>query len=73
LAAVLDGSGVLVAWDNDFPGFRRFYVDDPFGNRLEFMEQLAPVSWESPAVSPRADVRIMGGCSRRAIRHSRAL
>jgi catechol 2,3-dioxygenase-like lactoylglutathione lyase family enzyme len=44
LAAALDESGVLVAWDNDFPGFRRFYADDPFGNRLEFMEQLTPVS-----------------------------
>jgi hypothetical protein len=23
---------------HDFPGFRRFYAHDPFGNRLEFLE-----------------------------------
>ena len=27
-----------VTIDNDLPGFRRFYTNDPFGNRLEFME-----------------------------------
>ena len=26
-----------VRWDDDLPGFRRFYVDDPFGNRIEIM------------------------------------
>ena len=26
-----------VRWDSDLPGFRRFYVDDPFGNRLELL------------------------------------
>lgn len=26
--------------DGDLPGFHRIYVDDPFGNRLEFMEAL---------------------------------
>jgi catechol 2,3-dioxygenase-like lactoylglutathione lyase family enzyme len=30
-----------VTWDADFPGFRRIYAHDPFGNRLEFLE---PVS-----------------------------
>lgn len=29
--------GVEVRPDEDFPGFRRFYVDDCFGNRLEFL------------------------------------
>jgi catechol 2,3-dioxygenase-like lactoylglutathione lyase family enzyme len=27
-----------VAWDDDFPGFRRVYAHDPFGNRLEFLQ-----------------------------------
>ncbi|GLZ47536.1 glyoxalase [Actinomycetospora sp. NBRC 106375] len=31
-------TGQDVTWDGDFPGFRRFYAHDPFGNRLEFLE-----------------------------------
>ncbi len=27
-----------VLWDSDFPGFRRVYAHDPFGNRLEFLQ-----------------------------------
>ena len=26
-------------WDTDFPGFRRIYAHDPFGNRLEFLQR----------------------------------
>ena len=26
-------------WGENFPGHRRFYVDDPVGNRLEFLQQ----------------------------------
>jgi catechol 2,3-dioxygenase-like lactoylglutathione lyase family enzyme len=26
-----------VRWDDDLAGFQRFYVDDPFGNRLEVL------------------------------------
>ncbi len=29
---------VPVTWDDDFPGFHRFYSEDPFGNRLEFLQ-----------------------------------
>jgi hypothetical protein len=25
-------------FDDDFPGMRRFYSEDPHGNRLEFLE-----------------------------------
>ena len=32
-------SGVAVVEDEPLPGFSRFYVSDPFGNRLEFLEQ----------------------------------
>ena len=38
LAGVLEGAGRAVLWDDDFPGHDRFYADDPFGNRLEFLE-----------------------------------
>jgi catechol 2,3-dioxygenase-like lactoylglutathione lyase family enzyme len=37
LAARLETAGVAVHWDDDFPGHDRFYADDPFGNRLEFL------------------------------------
>jgi hypothetical protein len=38
LAAALEAAGVGVSWDGEFPGHRRFYASDPFGNRLEFLE-----------------------------------
>lgn len=31
-------AGLDVAPDDDLPGYRRFYADDCFGNRLEFLE-----------------------------------
>ena len=40
LAERLAGAGSPVTWDPDFPGHRRFYVDDPFGNRLEVLEPM---------------------------------
>lgn len=40
LAARFTAAGVDVTWDDNFPGFSRFYADDPFGNRLEFLEPL---------------------------------
>jgi catechol 2,3-dioxygenase-like lactoylglutathione lyase family enzyme len=38
LAQRLGAHGAAPRWDEDLPGYRRFYVDDPFGNRLEFLE-----------------------------------
>lgn len=38
LAVSLERAGRPVAWDDGFPGYARFYADDPFGNRLEFLE-----------------------------------
>ena len=38
LATHLQTSGIKVSWDENFPGFSRFYSSDPFGNRLEFLE-----------------------------------
>ena len=36
----LEAAGYPVTWDSGFPGMRRFYSQDPFGNRLEFLESL---------------------------------
>ncbi|HEY4551650.1 MAG TPA: VOC family protein [Bacillaceae bacterium] len=33
-------SGIAVKEDGRLPGAKRFYVSDPFGNRLEFLEWL---------------------------------
>jgi catechol 2,3-dioxygenase-like lactoylglutathione lyase family enzyme len=37
LAQRLADHGVDVEWDDNFPGFRRFYAFDAVGNRLEFL------------------------------------
>jgi len=36
----LAARGVPVAWDDAFPGYRRCYLHDPHGNRLELLEPL---------------------------------
>jgi catechol 2,3-dioxygenase-like lactoylglutathione lyase family enzyme len=41
LADRLAEHGVEVEWDDNFPGFRRCYVADPHGNRLELLEPRA--------------------------------
>jgi catechol 2,3-dioxygenase-like lactoylglutathione lyase family enzyme len=38
LVARLAEHGREVRWDEDLPGHRRCYVDDPVGNRLELLE-----------------------------------
>lgn len=35
LAGRLQGSGARVVWDEVLPGVRRFFTEDPWGNRLE--------------------------------------
>ncbi|MEU7041370.1 VOC family protein [Streptomyces varsoviensis] len=39
-AARLAQHGAQVQWDENLPGHRRFYSQDPAGNRLEFLEPL---------------------------------
>ena len=34
----LEKAGVPIIQDETVPGVRRFYVNDPFGNRLEFIQ-----------------------------------
>jgi catechol 2,3-dioxygenase-like lactoylglutathione lyase family enzyme len=36
--AALEAAGVSVSPDTRVPHVRRFYVSDPFGNRLEFIQ-----------------------------------
>jgi catechol 2,3-dioxygenase-like lactoylglutathione lyase family enzyme len=36
----LQAAGIEVVWDTPLDGYHRFYVSDPFGNRLEFMERI---------------------------------
>jgi catechol 2,3-dioxygenase-like lactoylglutathione lyase family enzyme len=37
LAARLAAAGRAVEWDERWPGVRRFYTRDPFGNRVELL------------------------------------
>ncbi|MEU4168659.1 glyoxalase [Streptomyces sp. NPDC026665] len=38
-AARIAAAGFPVTWDGDLPGHRRFFSEDPVGNRLEFLER----------------------------------
>ncbi|WP_367042745.1 VOC family protein [Streptomyces sp. Je 1-332] len=38
----LTSRGTPITWDDTLPGHRRFYADDPVGNRLEFLEPEHP-------------------------------
>jgi catechol 2,3-dioxygenase-like lactoylglutathione lyase family enzyme len=40
LRAVLAAQGIAVVDDAELPATRRFYAEDPWGNRLEFVESL---------------------------------
>ncbi len=42
LAARLRTAGYTVQWDDVIPGTARFYVHDPFGNRLELVASGSP-------------------------------
>ena len=37
LAERLGASGAGVLWDDALPGARRFYCEDPWGNRIELL------------------------------------
>lgn len=40
LADTLTKAGHPVRWEDEMEGLRRFFTDDPFGNRLEFIGSL---------------------------------
>ena len=48
LAARCEAAGYPVEWDDRYPGVRRCYVFDPFGNRIELMQEGAPRWLEEP-------------------------
>lgn len=39
----LKQAGYAVTGDDDFIGYNRFYVQDPFGNRIEFVEPISGI------------------------------
>ena len=41
LRETLQAHGFPIVPDDDLPGIRRFYSDDPWGNRIEFLEASA--------------------------------
>ncbi|MEU6079006.1 glyoxalase [Streptomyces sp. NPDC047108] len=52
LAARITAAGAVVTWDTNLPGHRRFFSEDPVGNRLEFLE---PVPVPEPVTGPAAE------------------
>ena len=48
LARRLRDAGVEVVDDGLLPGYERFYVSDPFGNRLELLERKLESGGETP-------------------------
>jgi catechol 2,3-dioxygenase-like lactoylglutathione lyase family enzyme len=42
LEAACHRAGFTTQRDEEFPGYARFYVADPFGNRLEFLQAIRP-------------------------------
>lgn len=38
LRATLRSHGIQITDDDSLPGSRRFYAEDPFGNRVEFLD-----------------------------------
>lgn len=42
LASRLQAAGTEVAWDHDLVGVRRFFVADPWGNRVELLAWTRP-------------------------------
>ena len=41
-ASRLEEAGLNIQWDDRYSGVRRFYVNDPFGNRLELLQPEPP-------------------------------
>ena len=41
VAERLREAGFAVRWDSSLPGCSRFYTDDPFGNRIEILQDSA--------------------------------
>ena len=58
LAVRLNTGGCPVIWDEALPTRRRFYSEDPFGNRIEFI----PIGFNTPELAPAwMDVKVRNG------------
>jgi catechol 2,3-dioxygenase-like lactoylglutathione lyase family enzyme len=44
VCGTLQKAGVQCVWDDGLDGVRRFYANDPWGNRLEFTEPTGPAA-----------------------------
>jgi len=40
LRARLEGAGYPIRFEPDIPGYRRLFSEDPFGNRVEFLQPI---------------------------------
>jgi hypothetical protein len=49
----IEASGRSFRWDDELPGVRRGYVDDPFGNRIELIDDAAQPRSPSPSAPVR--------------------
>jgi hypothetical protein len=48
-------AGSQIRWDTSVAGRRRFYTDDPFGNRLEFISSGHGFSEQLQPLVPKAE------------------
>jgi ubiquinone/menaquinone biosynthesis C-methylase UbiE/catechol 2,3-dioxygenase-like lactoylglutathione lyase family enzyme len=69
IRARLEAEGLTVHEDVPIPGYRRFEVRDPFGNRLEFMQRVSDE--EGPSMAIKARVREQFGRTAQAYVASR--
>jgi len=53
VAARCDAAGHPAQWDERYPGMRRFYVHDPFGNRIEVLQLVDPRGVHAPPSAER--------------------
>jgi len=50
LADRLAAAGAPVTWDDELPGVRRFFTEDPWGDRLELLAAAQPADQVEAAV-----------------------
>ena len=60
LAERCEAAGHSVQWDDRYPNIRRFYVHDPFGNRVELLQADAVTLTHSPDTSSLEIRRVRG-------------
>lgn len=55
LAARFEAAGYDVGWDSNFPGYRRFHLADPHGNRVEILGAAAHLGDRSDPPAPTVE------------------